>query len=67
MRMIRRRRVESFGLSNDEFIQSIDISFRAGHDDVSIRAVTAEDARVRNFALRIHRLLFCHLSAEHGR
>src|SRR5688500_2728357 len=44
----------SFGLRDDEFVQGIDIGFRAGNDDIGIRAVAAINARVLHHALRIH-------------
>src|SRR5687767_4338486 len=44
----------SFGLRDDEFVQGIDIGFRAGNDDIGIRAVAAINARVLHLALSIH-------------
>ena len=48
--------LHAFSFSDDQFIECVDIRLCAGDDDIHIRAVTAIDARIFEFTLRVH---FC--------
>src|SRR5512143_3336376 len=47
---------DSFSLGNDQFIQRVEVGLRAGNHDVGISTMSAEDALVHLFALRVHRV-----------
>src|SRR4030066_1138295 len=49
--------VTLFGLCDDEFVESFNVSLGAGVNDIGIRTVSSIDTSIFNFFLRAHRMM----------